>query len=212
MPTPGFFCTQTTGIMENDGPEPGSQPVAVAEITATPAQAQQGKKQLSEAQKAGLAKAREKAREKKLAASKQKSDMEKADAEKEEDERKKAQAYIHSQIAEQSAAAKAALEQEEAKEKPISDDDMATPSDAMTDSSEEQATPSPSPIKPKRKGKKQIKRARVESPVSKSSSDDEDDRVKRADANHASLTRAAYEQQLAQYKSDIIYKQLFPYL
>jgi len=120
-----FFCTQTTGIMENDGPEPGSQPVAVAEITATPAQAQQGKKQLSEAQKAGLAKAREKAREKKLAASKQKSDMEKADAEKEEDERKKAQAYIHSQIAEQSAAAKAALEQEEAKEKPISDDDIA---------------------------------------------------------------------------------------
>jgi len=118
--------------MENDGPEPGSQPVAVAEITATPAQAQQGKKQLSEAQKAGLAKAREKAREKKLAASKQKSDMEKADAEKEEDERKKAQAYIHSQIAEQSAAAKAALEQEEAKEKPISDDDMATPSDAYT--------------------------------------------------------------------------------
>lgn len=57
------------------------------------------------------------------------------------------------------------------------------------------------------------KRARFEEPESSSSDDeDEDEQLRRADANRASLTRAAYEQQLQQYKSDIIYKQLFPYL
>ncbi len=56
-----------------------------------------------------------------------------------------------------------------------------------------------------------VQRARFEEPES-SYSDDEDERLKRAHANRASLTRAACEQQLQQYKSDIIHKQLFPYL
>lgn len=56
-----------------------------------------------------------------------------------------------------------------------------------------------------------VQRARFEEPES-SYSDDEDERLKRAHANRASLTRAVCEQQLQQYKSDIIYKQLFPYL
>lgn len=172
------------------------------DATAAPVPAVPGKKQLSEAQKAGLAKAREKAREKKLAISKAK-----ADAVKAEEEAMQAEAQKKAEEEKPIPPASREIEvgdESQPEEGTESDEEMLT-------SSEEEPTPPPSPVKPKKNNKKPAKRQRVEQSTDDDSSGDEMQQ-KQADANHASLTRAAYEQQLAQYKSDVIYKQLFPYL
>ena len=183
-----------------------------------------GKKPLSEAQKAGLAKAREKAREKKLALSKQKADAEKKSAEEAERMAKLAEEAKQKPLADTKSADEAKLKQTDAQLECASKSDSKESDATMTDAFDDigsQATdssePSPSPMKLKHKGKKQLvsKRPRTYKEPETSeeeSSEDAEQRARRADANHASLTRAAYEQQLQQYKSDLIYKQLFSYL
>ena len=171
-----------------------------------------------------VAKAREKAREKKLALSKQKADAEKESAEEADGMAKLAEAAKQKQLADMKSAEEVKLKQTDVQLESASESGSKGSNAAMSDASNEtgsQATestePSPNPIKLKHKGKKQLasKRPRTyKEPESsqEESSEDEEQRARRADANHASLTHAAYEQQLQQYKSDLIYMQLFPYL
>ncbi len=82
--------------------------------------------------------------------------------------------------------------------------------ESMTES---ESSPSPSPVK-QRKGKKRHakkKRKYVPSSDSETSEGDADD-VKTRVADHAALAKQVYENNLARYKSDVVYKSLFPYL
>lgn len=137
-----------------------------------------GKKQLSEKQKASLAKARVKARETKLARTAAKKAHE-------EDLKAKMQQY------------EADLKKKQENEQE-SDTEMSN-------------SPSPSPKKKPRKSHKKTKRARVESSESDSSPDKPSDAAERA-KHHLGLAKAAYDVNMARYRNDVLYKNLFPYL
>ncbi len=133
------------------------------------------KKQLSSAQKASLARAREKARQSKLAKSQ----------------------------------AKAQQEKEFAKFKQGPSPVKETPDEEMTESESEE---SPSPVK-KKKSKRHAKKKRKHY-ISSDSDTSEDDPVdaKQRLAEHAALAKQVYKDNLSRYKSDVVYKSLFPYL
>jgi len=80
---------------------------------------------------------------------------------------------------------------------------------SMTDSESE---PSPSPVK-KKKIKRHTKKKRRHVPSSDSETSEEDagDARQRV-ADHAALAKQVYENNVARYKSDVVYKALFPYL
>ena len=128
------------------------------------------KKQLSSAQKASLARAREKARQSKLAKSQAKAEQEKEFA--------KFQAKPSSPVKQ-------------------ADEDMA----------ESESEDSPSPVK-KKKSKRHAKKKRRHY----TSSEEDDDKAAQRHADHAALAKQVYANNLARYKSDVVYKSLFPYL
>ena len=133
------------------------------------------KKQLSSAQKASLARAREKARQSKLAKSQAKAEQEKEFA--------KFQAKPSSPVKQ-------------------ADEDMA----------ESESEDSPSPVK-KKKSKRHAKKKRRHYTSSDSeTSDDDDNNAAQRHADHAALAKQVYANNLARYKSDVVYKWLFPYL
>ena len=133
------------------------------------------KKQLSSAQKASLARAREKARESKLAKSQAKAVQEKEFAK---------------------------FQKGPSPVKEASDTEM-TESDSEA---------SPSPVK-KKKTKRHAKKKRKHytSSDSDTSEDDPADAKQRL-ADHAALAKQVYQNNLSKYKSDVVYKSLFPYL
>lgn len=163
--------------MEDEAPE-SPRTTSPARPTTTPEPPAQGKKQLSEAQKASLAKAREKARQTKLA---------KSEAKREEE--KKFNEWQQQQ------------EQEQQKKEELPD--------YKTQSDSDMSEPSPPPRKKKvAKKVKPVKRTRYES--SDSSSDDEP--PKQSAEDHMRTVKAAYDANVARYKNDIIYKNMFPFL
>ncbi len=87
---------------------------------------------------------------------------------------------------------------------------MKEDSDAIMSKSESE--PNPMPVKkkkPKRHAKK--KRRHVTSSDTDTSEDDPADAKARV-ADHATLARHVYENSLARYKGEVVYKSLFPYL
>ena len=112
------------------------------------------------------------------------------------------------QLADMKSVEEAKLKQADTQLEPTSKSDSKESDAAMTDASDENGSqaiestePSPSPIKLKHKAKKQpaSKRPRTYKEPESSGEDssyDEEQRARTADANHASLTRAAYERQL----------------
>ena len=84
-----------------------------------------------------------------------------------------------------------------------------------SDSEEEsEATPPPSPVKPKRKnGKKHLKKKRKQQESSIEESSEEDDANVQARArDYNQLAKAAFDSNMARYKTDVLYRNLFPYL
>ena len=143
------------------------------------------KKTLSDAQKASLARAREKARASKLAKS-----QAKAQAEEEFKKFQEAQAKPPSPV------------EEEVIEEDADMTDGSTP------------TPSPSPVK-KRKGKKHRVKKKRRHETSSDDDDvttDDEEFTKMRMRDHAELAKAAYQNNLARVTSDIVYKSMFPYL
>jgi len=71
----------------------------------------------------------------------------------------------------------------------------------------------PSPVK-KRKGKKHRvkKKRRHASDSSDEETSDDEEFTKTRMKEHAELAKAAYQNNLARVKSDIVYKSMFPYL
>ena len=133
------------------------------------------KKQLSSAQKASLARAREKARESKLAKSQAKAVQEKEFAK---------------------------FQKGPSPVKEADDQEM----------SETESEPSPSPVK-KKKSKRHAKKKRKHYTSSDSeTSDDDPVDAKQRLADHAALAKQVYQNNLSRYKSDVVYKSLFPYL
>lgn len=142
------------------------------------------KKQLSSAQKASLARAREKARQSKLAKSQAKADQKKE--------------FVKFQAVTKPAS-------------PAKDQ-------SDTSMSETESEPSPSPVMHK-KGKKKMtkrfakKKSKVEaSSDSETSEDDPADARARVADHAAKLAKQVYENNMARYKTDVVYKSLFPYL
>ena len=164
--------------MDPPSPTLGSpiKPTTPEKTTLAPA-----KKQLSSAQKASLARAREKARQSKLAKSQAKADQEK--------EFVKFQAVT----------------------KP------ASPVKSDTEMSETESEASPSPVK-HRKGKKKMtkrfakKKRKMETSSESDTSEDDPADARARIADHAALAKQVYETNMARYKSDVVYKSLFPYL
>ena len=78
--------------------------------------------------------------------------------------------------------------------------------------SETESEPSPSPVK-KKKTKRHAKKKRkhYSSSDSETSEDDPVDAKQRL-ADHAALAKQVYQNNLSRYKSDVVYKSLFPYL
>ncbi len=145
------------------------------------------KKQLSSAQKASLARAREKARQSKLAKSQAKAEQEKQ--------------FTQFQQA-------ASKEVTDKPVSPVKDGD----DDSMDDS---QSSRSPSPVKHKKgkRTKRHMKKERrhVTSSDSESSEEDPADAKARV-ADHAALARQVYENNMQRIKGEVVYKSLFPYL
>jgi len=158
-----------------ESPRPGS-PVKPTSPQANVAPA---KKQLSSAQKASLARAREKARQSKLAKS----------------------------------VAKAVQEKEFAKYQAVTKLVSPAKHDNDTAMSETESEATPSPVKKKKKTKRHAKKKRrhVTSSDSETSEDDPADAQQRI-KDHAALARQVYENNLAKYKGEVVYKSLFPYL
>ena len=133
------------------------------------------KKQLSSAQKASLARAREKARQSKLAKSQAKAVQEKEFAK---------------------------FQKRPSPVKEGSDTEM----------TESESEPSPSPVK-KKKSKRHAKKKRRHYTTSESDTSEEDPAdAKQRLADHAALAKQVYQNNLSRYKSDVVYKSLFPYL
>ncbi len=133
------------------------------------------KKQLSSAQKASLARAREKARQSKLAKSQAKAEHEKEFAK---------------------------FQAGPSPVKQASDTEM----------TESESEPSPSPVK-KKKTKRHAKKKRRHYTSSDSDTNEEDPNdAKQRLADHAALAKQVYQNNLSRYKSDVVYKSLFPYL
>lgn len=160
--------------LEPESPRPGSpvKPLSPKPIIAL------GKKQLSSAQKASLARAREKARQSKLAKSQAKAEQEKEFAKFQEKTTKPASPV-----------------------RQASDTEM----------SETDSEPSPIPVPKKKKKHPKKKRKQASSSDSETSEDDPVDAKQRA-ADHAALAKSVYENHLARYKGEVVYKSLFPYL
>jgi len=159
--------------MDPPSPTVGSpiKPLTPEKETTAPA-----KKQLSSAQKASLARAREKARQSKLAKSQAKAEQEKEFA--------KFQAGPPSPV------------------KQASDTEM----------TESESEPSSSPVK-KKKTKRHAKKKRRHYTSSDSDTSEEDPAdTKQRLADHAALAKQVYQNNLSRYKSDVVYKSLFPYL
>ncbi len=158
--------------MDPPSPRVGSpmQPISPEKPDIPPA-----KKQLSSAQMASLARAREKARQSKLAKSQAKAEQEKEFA-----KFKKGPSPV----------------------KEAADEEM----------TESESEPSPSPVK-KKKSKRHAKKKRkhYSSSDSETSEDDPADAKQRL-ADHAALAKEVYKNNLSRYKSDVVYKSLFPYL
>ena len=158
--------------MDPPSPRVGSpmQPTSPDKADAPPAQMQ-----LSSAQKASLARAREKAKQSKLAKSQ----------------------------------AKAAQEKEFAKFQKGPSPVKETADEEM---SETESEPSPSPVK-KKKSKRHAKKKRkhYSSSDSETSEDDPVDAKQRL-ANHAALAKQVDQNNMSRYKSDVVYKSVFPYL
>ncbi len=145
------------------------------------------KKQLSDAQKASLARAREKARQSKLAKSQAKAEQEK-------------QFTQFQQAASKEVATKPVS--------PVKDGD----DDSMDDS---QSSPSPSPVKHKKgqRTKRHMKKKRRHETSSNSESSEEDAADAKARvADHTALARQVYENSMQRIKGEVVYKSLFPYL
>lgn len=159
-----------------DPPSPITQhwPVEVPDAgTPDKPDAPPAKKQLSSAQKASLARAREKARQSKLAKSQAKAVQEKEFA----------------KFQKGPSPVKEAVDEE------------------MTESE-----PSPSPVK-KKKSKRHAKKKRRHYTTSESDTSEEDPAdAKQRLADHATLAKQVYQNNLSRYKSDVVYKSLFPYL
>ncbi len=80
---------------------------------------------------------------------------------------------------------------------------------SMTDSESE---PSPSPVK-KKKIKRHAKKKRRHVPSSDSETSEEDgNNARQRVTDHAALAKQVYENNVARYKSDVVYKSSFPYL
>ncbi len=77
---------------------------------------------------------------------------------------------------------------------------------------ESESEASPSPVK-KKKSKRHAKKKRKHytSSDSETSEDDPEDAKQRL-AVHAALAKQVYQNNLSRYKSDVVYKSLFPYL
>ncbi len=94
--------------------------------------------------------------------------------------------------------------------KPESPNKHNTTDDSMTEAEE---SPSPSPVKKKKMTKRLVKKKRKHYTSSDSdTSEDEPSDARHHAADHAALAKAAYEQNMARYKTDVVYKSLFPYL
>ncbi|KAI9789633.1 MAG: hypothetical protein M1835_001527 [Candelina submexicana] len=174
---------------QSDGPDVADSPAKGVAASDHPPPA---KRQLSEAQKQALAKARKKARATKQAKA--------AAKQKEQEEFQKFKAV--------------AMRPEEPLKIPDAQpqDEQMTPSDEEESDDESQPTPPPSPIK-KKKGKKHVKKKRKQEESSTEESSDEDAAdVQRRVLDYNQLARAAYDSQLARAKTDVIYRQMFGYL
>jgi hypothetical protein len=147
------------------------------------------KKQLSSAQKASLARAREKARQSKLAKS-----QAKADRSKRREFGTKRREFVKFQA------------------KP------ASPSKNHSDTamSETESESSPSPVK-HRKGKRKVikkvhkKKRKVETSGDSETSEDDPADAQQRVKDHAALARQVYDN-MARIKGEVVYKSLFPYL
>jgi len=82
-----------------------------------------------------------------------------------------------------------------------------------TDMTESDSEPSPSPVRKKKRTKRFAKKKRKHytSSDSETSEDDPADAKQRL-ADHAALAKQVYQNNLSRYKSDVVYKSLFPYL
>ena len=80
------------------------------------------------------------------------------------------------------------------------------------DMTESESEPSPSPVK-KKKSKRHAKKKRKHYTSSDSETSEEDAvDAKQRLADHAALAKQVYQNNLTRYKSDVVYKSLFPYL
>ena len=147
------------------------------------------RRQISDAQRANLTKAREKAKKARVA---------------------KQRDIVPEESKELTPIKEEQKEEPEAQLRPQKSDSDDTLS---SESEEEEESPEPSPIKPVRK-KKSAKRARMPAPLDEESSEDDvrDVRADNIKIDHAALARATYQRQLDVYKQDLVYKNIFSYL
>ncbi len=78
---------------------------------------------------------------------------------------------------------------------------------------ESDSDPTPSPVKKKKRTKRFTKKKRkhYSSSDSETSEEDPSDARQRM-ADHAALAKHVYQNNLSRYKTDVVYKSLFPYL
>ncbi len=76
---------------------------------------------------------------------------------------------------------------------------------------ESESEPSPSPVK-KKKSKRHAKKKRKHYTSSDSETSEDPVDAKQRLADHAALAKQVYQNNLSRYKSDVVYKSLFPYL
>ena len=166
----------------------------VAPVVVTQSYDAPAKRQITDTQRANLAKAREKAREARFAKARELGpDTNKAGDIKAE----------LSPVKEEPASVQEPKDEAE----PVKEDSDTTMSSSE---SELESSPEPSPVKVDKK--KKNKRVRFDPLSDEDSSEDDAQDAAARKIDHAALAKAAYQRQLDLYKQDMVYKNIFSYL